>query len=207
MQRCDSAFDGDPCIHDCTASLRVSSVCSLSCTAAVSGRLCTAMLRLKKSFVYYCSSWASGKCVQVTDDLRQQLASANLKAEQVQGELTSQQRSSETSVEALAIEHKCTKDKLQVHACTVYLKKLHCVSEEAATLPRPQLPSLDLIRKANALLALSYTLNIWQLPSSVSSMRACECLVASSPPVPLCCFACSERCNQTCMILCFPPCP
>lgn len=53
------------------------------------------------------------EALQVTDDLRQQLASANLKAEQVQGELISQQRSSETSVEALAIEHKCTKDKLQ----------------------------------------------------------------------------------------------
>ena len=158
------------------------------------------MLRLRKSFVYYCSSWASGKCVQVTDDLRQQLASANLKAEQVQGELTSQQRSSETSVEALAIEHKCTKDKLQVHACTVYLKKL-------PPYPGLRCQALDLIRKANARLALSYTLKIQQLPGSVSSMRACEWLVASSPPVPLCCFACSKKCNQTCVILCFPPCP
>lgn len=49
------------------------------------------------------------------------MSSASLKAEQLQGELTSQQRSNETSMEALAIEHKCTKDNLQVHARTVLL--------------------------------------------------------------------------------------
>lgn len=59
--------------------------------------------------------------MQVAEDLKQQLASANLKAEQLQVELTSQQRSSETSVEALAIEHKCTKDNMQVCAHTVLL--------------------------------------------------------------------------------------
>ena len=55
--------------------------------------------------------------MQMAQELRQQLGDAQVRDQKLQEELMSQQRSSATSLEALAIEHKCTKDKLQVSSC------------------------------------------------------------------------------------------
>lgn len=52
--------------------------------------------------------------VQADQKSRQELCEANSRVEQLQAELSSLQRSSQTSLEALAIEHKCTRDHLQV---------------------------------------------------------------------------------------------
>ena len=56
--------------------------------------------------------------VAVWSQVGQQLLDAQKQVEQLQDELSRQTKSGQTSQEALAIEHKCTRDKLQVCSST-----------------------------------------------------------------------------------------
>lgn len=69
-------------------------------------------------------------------DLRRQLYDAGTREQKLQEELSSQQRSSATSLEALVIEHKCTRDDLQASGCFGPIATVISVKGACKRLPR-----------------------------------------------------------------------
>lgn len=68
-------------------------------------------------------------------ELRRQLYDAGMREQKLQEQLSSQQRSSATSLEALVIEHKCTRDDLQASGCFGPIASVVSMKGACTTLP------------------------------------------------------------------------